>query len=45
MGNLPTELLLATLKELGAALPEIEPLDRLIAASREIERRFGAGVQ
>jgi len=45
VGNLPTELLLATLKELGAALPEIEPLDRLIAASREIERRFGAGVQ
>ena len=45
VGNLPTELLLATLKELGAPLPEIEPLDRLIAASREIERRFGAGVQ
>ena len=45
VGNLPTELLLATLKELGAALPEIEPLDRLIAASREIERRFGESRQ
>jgi hydroxymethylglutaryl-CoA lyase len=42
VGNLPTELLLATLKELSAALPEIEPLDRLTAAAREIERRFGA---
>jgi len=45
VGNLPTELLLATLKELGAELPELEPLDRLIAASAEIGRRFGAAVQ
>jgi hydroxymethylglutaryl-CoA lyase len=45
VGNLPTELLLATLKEIGAELPEIEPLDRLVLSSREIERRFGAGVQ
>jgi hydroxymethylglutaryl-CoA lyase len=45
VGNLPTELLLATLRELGAELPEIEPLDRLVLSSREIERRFGAGVQ
>jgi hydroxymethylglutaryl-CoA lyase len=45
VGNLPTELLLATLKELGAELPELEPLDRLIAASAEIGRRFGVAVQ
>jgi hydroxymethylglutaryl-CoA lyase len=40
VGNLPTEVLLATLKELGAELPELEPLDRLIAASREIGKRY-----
>ena len=45
VGNLPTELLLATLREMGAELPEIEPLDRLVLSSREIEKRFGAGVQ
>jgi len=45
VGNLPTELLLATLKDLGAELPDLEPLDRLIAASGEIGRRFGAAVQ
>lgn len=41
VGNLPTEVLLATLKELGAELPELEPLDRLIASSREIARKYG----
>jgi hydroxymethylglutaryl-CoA lyase len=41
VGNLPTELLLATLREIGAELPEIEPLDRLVLSSREIEKRFG----
>lgn len=40
VGNLPTEVLLATLKELGAELPELEPLDRLIATSEEIGRRY-----
>jgi hydroxymethylglutaryl-CoA lyase len=45
VGNLPTELLLATLRELGAELPEIEPLDRLVLSSREIERRFGEATQ
>jgi len=43
--NLPTEVLLSTLKELGAELPELEPLDRLIVSAREMERRFGAAVQ
>jgi len=45
VGNLPTELLLATLNELGAELPELEPLDRLIAASGEIGRRYGTVLQ
>jgi hydroxymethylglutaryl-CoA lyase len=45
VGNLPTELLLATLREMGAELPEIEPLDRLVLSSREIERRFGEATQ
>jgi hydroxymethylglutaryl-CoA lyase len=44
-GNVATETLLATLKELGAAVPEIEPLERLIALSAEIERRYGMVVQ
>ena len=41
VGNLPTETLLATLKELGAAVPEIEPLERLTHAAREIDKRYG----
>jgi hydroxymethylglutaryl-CoA lyase len=41
VGNLSTETLLATLKELGAAVPEIEPLDRLTHAAREIDKRYG----
>ncbi len=45
VGNIPTELLLATLKDLGAELPEIEPLDRLIASSTEIARRYGLALQ
>ncbi len=45
VANLPTEVLLATLMSLGAELPEIEPLEKLIAMSAEIERRFGAAIQ
>ncbi len=45
VGNVATETLLATLREMGADLPEIEPLDRLIAMSEEIEKRFGMAVQ
>ncbi len=45
VGNLPTEVLLATLRDLGAELPEIEPLERMIAMSAEIEKRFGTAVQ
>ena len=45
VGNLPTEELLRVLRELGAELPEMRPLDGLIAASREMERKYGTKVQ
>ena len=45
VGNIPTELLLETLKSLGAALPELEPLDSLIKTSADIARRYGQKVQ
>ena len=45
VGNVPTEVLLRVLRELGAELPEMRPLDGLIAASAEIERKFGAKIQ
>ena len=45
VGNLATETLLATLKDLGAELPEIEPLDHLVAMSAEMEKRFGVAMQ
>jgi hydroxymethylglutaryl-CoA lyase len=43
--NLPTEVLLATLRDSGAEIPEIEPLERLIATNLEIEKRYGSAVQ
>jgi len=45
VGNLATETMLATLRELGAELPEIEPLDHLVAMSAELEKRFGVAMQ
>ena len=45
VGNLPTEVLLATLKELGADLPELRPLDGLISASAEMAKRYAAVLQ
>ena len=45
VGNLATETLLATLKDLGAELPELEPLDHLVAMSAEMEKRFGVAMQ
>jgi hydroxymethylglutaryl-CoA lyase len=45
VGNVATETLLAELKALGAELPPLRPLDGLIAASAEIERKYGAHVQ
>jgi hydroxymethylglutaryl-CoA lyase len=45
VGNIPTETLIAVLRELGAELPEMRPLDGLIHASEEIARKFGTKVQ
>lgn len=45
VGNIPTELLLETLKSLGADLPDFQPLDSLIKTSADIARRYGLKVQ
>ena len=45
VGNIPTEVLLAELQRLGAAIPEIAGLEELVKASGEIARKFGAPVQ
>ena len=42
VGNIPTELLLQTLQQAGATLPEFLPLDELIAASQSIAKKYGA---
>ncbi|HEY1903281.1 MAG TPA: hydroxymethylglutaryl-CoA lyase [Terracidiphilus sp.] len=42
VGNIATETLLAELKQLGAQLPVMQPLDDLTRASAEIARDFGA---
>ena len=44
MGNIPTETLIAELKELGAQVPKLRPLDQLICASAEVGREFGTAV-
>jgi hydroxymethylglutaryl-CoA lyase len=41
VGNIPTEILVGELKELGAQLPELHPLDTLTNASAEIAKDFG----
>lgn len=41
VGNVATEIAVAELKRLGAALSELAPLDGLITASRGIEEKFG----
>ena len=41
VGNVATETALATLKELGAELPEFKSLDKLLQASYGIGSRFG----
>ena len=41
VGNVPTEVLLRVLKQLGAELPPLAPLDGLLAASAEIARKYG----
>jgi hydroxymethylglutaryl-CoA lyase len=41
VGNVPTETLIAELKELGAQLPQLQSLDELILANAEIAQAFG----
>jgi hydroxymethylglutaryl-CoA lyase len=45
VGNIPTEDLIAVLKDCGAVLPQLRTLDALLQASAEISARFGAPVQ
>jgi len=45
VGNIPTETVVAELKELGAQLPVLQPLDELTHASAEIAREFGAAAR
>jgi len=41
VGNIPTELLVETLRAAGAKLPPLRPLDGLVTASRDLAKRFG----
>jgi hydroxymethylglutaryl-CoA lyase len=41
VGNIATELAIAELERLGAELPQLQPLDGLIAASQGIAEKFG----
>ncbi|MBT9330046.1 hydroxymethylglutaryl-CoA lyase [Paracidobacterium acidisoli] len=45
VGNIATELALAELERLGAALPPLRPLDGLLAATAAIRQKFGLPVQ
>jgi hydroxymethylglutaryl-CoA lyase len=42
VGNIPTEILLAELRSLGAHIPDIAPLEPLMQASAEIARTYGS---
>jgi len=42
VGNIPTEVLLAELKALGAELPAIKPLDELLQASADLASTHAA---
>ena len=45
IGNIPTEVLIEVLRDLEAELPDMRPLDGLIAATAEIAKRYGPKVQ
>jgi hydroxymethylglutaryl-CoA lyase len=45
VGNIPTEMLLATLRDCGAALPKLGPIAPLLQANAAIAGRFSAPVQ
>jgi hydroxymethylglutaryl-CoA lyase len=40
VGNIPTEILIEELKEAGAEIPKLQPLDSLISLTAEIARDF-----
>jgi hydroxymethylglutaryl-CoA lyase len=42
VGNIPTELVLETLRKHGAQLPPLKPLDALLRATAEMGRRYKA---
>ena len=42
VGNLPTEIAIAELTRLGARLPRVDPLDKLLAETRSIQAKFGS---
>jgi hydroxymethylglutaryl-CoA lyase len=42
VGNIPTEMLISELKELGAQVPKLRPLDDLIHSNMEIAENFSA---
>lgn len=45
VGNIATEIAVAELQRLGAALPKLHSLDSLRAAATEMERRYSPAVQ
>jgi hydroxymethylglutaryl-CoA lyase len=45
VGNIPTEILVRTLKDLGAELSALTSLDPLINASHEIAKKYGLKIQ
>jgi hydroxymethylglutaryl-CoA lyase len=42
VGNIPTEIALEALKQRGALLPALKPLDALLRASTEIGARYSS---
>jgi hydroxymethylglutaryl-CoA lyase len=45
VGNIPTEILVAELKELGAPMPSLRPLDHVIRANQAIAMEFNTRVK
>jgi hydroxymethylglutaryl-CoA lyase len=44
VGNISTEILIAALRELGAHIPRLQPLDELMQAAAEIDRGFSVAM-
>lgn len=45
VGNLPTEIVVEELRNLGAHIPRLQPLEDLIDSAAEIERRFNMAMR